>query len=130
KLPSVILGLLSLVGIILLLRHWFHTNVAVISALIAITTSQFIFSSQDGTPTIMYVFMPTWLLLLALKASRQIDRRSLWELLLVAALALSLYTPLSVYVILALVSATLLHPHLRYIVRRLSRRKLLAGGTL
>lgn len=130
KLPSLILGLLSLTGIILLLRHWFHVNVAVISALIVITASQFIFSSQDGTPTIMYVFMPTWLLLLALKVSRQIDQRSFWELLLVAALALSLYTPLSVYIILALVSATLLHPHLRYIVGRLSRRKLLVATTM
>lgn len=130
KLPSLILGLLSLVGIILLLRHWFHMNVAVISALIVITTSQFIFSSQDGTPTIMYVFMPTWLLLLALKVSRQTNQRSFWELLLVGALALSLYTPLSIYIILALVSATLLHPHLRYIVGRLSRRKLLAATAI
>jgi len=130
KLPSLILGLLSLVGIILLLRHWFHTNVAVIAALLVITTSQFIFSSQDGTPTIMYVFMPTWLLLLALKVSRQSSRRSFWEFLLVAALALSLYTPLSIYVILALGSATLLHPHLRYIVGRLSRRKLLAASVM
>lgn len=130
KLPSLVLGLFSLFGIILLLRQWFHTNVAVISALIVITTSQFIFSSQDGTPTIMYVLLPTWLLLLALKVSRQTKRRSFWELLLVAALALSLYTPLSIYVILALFSATLLHPHLRYIVSRLSKRKLLAAGVL
>lgn len=130
KLPSVILGMVSLVGIILLLRHWFHTNVAVISALIVITTSQFIFSSQDGTPTIMYIFMPTWLLLLAMKVSRQFDqrKRTFWELLLVGAVALSLYTPLSIYVIVALISATLLHPHLRYIIRRLSKKKLLIAG--
>lgn len=130
KLPSLLLGLGSLVGIILLLRHWFHMNVAVIAALIVITTSQFIFSSQDGTPTIMYVFMPTWLLLLALKMSRQTGKHNVWELLLVGAVALSLYTPLSIYVIVALVSATLLHPHLRYIVGRLSRRKILAAGAI
>lgn len=130
KLPSVLLGLLSLVGIILLLRHWFHTNVAIISALIIITTSQFIFSSQDGTPAIMYVFMPTWLLLLAMKVSRQLNqqKRAFWELLLVAALALSLYTPLSIYVIIALASAAILHPHLRYIIGRLSRKKLLIAS--
>jgi hypothetical protein len=128
KLPSLILGLLSLVGIILLLRHWSHTNVAVIAAVIVTTTSQFIFSSQDGTPGIMYIFMPTWLLLLALKVSRQVNKRSFWEFLLVAAVALSLYTPLSIYIILALASATLLHPHLRYIVGRISRKKLFAAG--
>ncbi len=130
KLPSLILGFLSLIGIILLLRHWFHTNVAVIAAIIVITTSQFIFSSQDGTPGIMYIFMPTWLLLLALKVSRQVSRRNFWEFLLIAALALSLYTPLSVYIIAALVSATLLHPHLRFIVSHLSRRKLIAAGVI
>lgn len=128
KLPSVLLGLLSLVGIILLLRHWFRTNVAVISALIVITTSQFIFSSQDGTPFITYILLSTWTLLLALNVSRQTSRRSLWKFLLIATLALSLYTPLSLYIILALASATLLHPHLRYIVGELSRRKLFFGG--
>lgn len=132
KLPSLILGLLSLVGIILLLRHWFHMNVAVISALIVVTTSHFIFSSQNGTPTIMYIFMPTWLLLLALKTSRQDSRkgRNFWEPLLVAAIALSLYTPLSIYVLIALTSATLLHPHLRFIVSRLSRTRLLIASVV
>lgn len=131
KLPSLILGLLSLLGIILLLRHWFHMNVAVISALIVITTSQFIFASQDGTPLIMYIFIPTWLLLLALKVSRRNQqKRSFWELLLVTVAALSLYTPLSSYILIALASATLLHPHLRYIVGQLSRRKLLAAGAV
>ncbi len=128
KLPSLILGLFSLIGIILLLRHWFHMNVAVISALIVITSSQFIFASQDGTPTIMYIFFPTWLLLLALKVSRQADRRNFWEILLVATIALSLYTPLSIYIILALVSATILHPHLRYIVGTLSRKRMIIAG--
>lgn len=130
KLPSLILGLLSFVGIVLLLRHWSHTNVAIIAAVIVTTTSQFLFSSQDGTPGIMYIFMPTWLLLLALKVSRQTNRRSFWEFVLVAALALSLYTPLSIYIILALGSAILLHPHLRYIVGRLSRKKLLAASVI
>lgn len=130
KLPSLIVGTLSLIGIIFLLRNWFHENVAVISALIVITASQFIFTSQDGTPAIMYVFMSTWLLLLALKVSRQTKKRGFWEFLLVATLALSLYTPLSVYIILALASATLLHPHLRYIVGKLPRRKMIAAGVL
>lgn len=127
KLPSLILGLLSVIGIVLLLRHWFHMNVAVIATLIVITASQFIFASQDGTPTIMYIFMPTWLLYLALKVSRQTEGRSFWEILLLATIAISLYTPLSVYIIVALISATFLHPHLRYIVRQLSTRKIIVA---
>jgi hypothetical protein len=130
KLPSLLLGLMSVVGIVLLLRQWFHENVAIIATLIIITTSQFIFASQDGTPTIMYIFLPTWLLLLAMKASRQLGRRNFWEFLLMAALALSLYTPLSIYIILALFSSTLLHPHLRFIVGRLSKQKLIIAGMM
>lgn len=125
KLPSILLGLLSAVGIVMLLRSWFHENVAIIAALITLTASQFIFSVQDGTPGIMYILLPVWILLSAMMVSRQIGKRSLWEFLLMAALALSLYTPLSVYIILALLSATLLHPHLRFIVGRLSKQKLI-----
>lgn len=128
KLPSLILSILSIIGIILLLRHWFHDNVAAIATLVIITASQFIFASQDGTPAIMYIAIPTWLLLMAMKVSRQPKNRGLWEVLLIAALAISLYTPLSIYIILALASATILHPHLRFIVSSLSKKKLALAG--
>lgn len=130
KLPSLILGLLSALGIILLLRSWFQDNVAIIAAMITLTTSQFIFTSQDGTPAIMYIFLPVWLLLSAMMVSRQLGKRSLWEFLLMATLALSLYTPLSAYIILALLSATLLHPHLRFIVGRVSKQKLIIASMI
>jgi len=41
--------------------------------------------------------------------------------------ALSLYTPLSIYPLLAILVATILHPHLRHAVRRLSKLKLTAA---
>lgn len=130
KLPSLLLGLASVMGIILLLRQWFHENVAVIASLITVTTSQFLFTAQDGTPSIMYIFLPTWLLFLALKISREIHQRNFWEFLFMGIIALSLYTPLSIYVIAALLSATLLHPHLRFIVGRLSRQKVIIAGLI
>lgn len=130
KLPSLLLALLSVVGIIFLLRSWFHDNVAIIAALIVITASQLIFASQDGTPGIMYIFLPTWLLVLSLKVSRGLNRRGFWEFLLVAVVALSLYTPLSVYIVAAMLSATILHPHLRFIAGRLSKQKLIIAGLM
>lgn len=130
KLPSLLLGLFSVMGIILLLRQWFHENIAVIASLIIVTTSQFLFTAQDGTPGIMYIFLPTWLLFLALKISREIHRRNFWEFLFMGIMALSLYTPLSVYIIVALLSATLLHPHLRFIVGRLSRQKVIIASLI
>ena len=55
KLPSLILALLSAVGFILLLRRWFKPNIAVLASIIAITTGQFLFIAQQGTPGILYV---------------------------------------------------------------------------
>lgn len=128
KLPSFLLGLFSVLGMILLLRQWFHENVAVIVSLLMVTASQFIFISQDGTPGILYIFLPVWLLFLGLKISRDLGGRNVWEFLFMAIAALSLYTPLSVYILVALISATLLHPHLRFIAARVSKQKILIAG--
>lgn len=49
-------------------------------------------------------------------------------MLLFISAALSLYTPLSIYVIIALLTAIGIHPHLRYIIRRLPLWRILAGA--
>jgi len=121
KLPSLILALLSAIGLILLLRRWFKPNIAVLTSLVAITTGQFLFIAQNGTPGILYVFWPIALLLLGTQVTRAKKGRRFWKLSFAAAAALSLYTPLSVYPLLAITLAVSLHPHLRNILRRLSR---------
>ena len=70
KLPSLILGLLSAGGLILLLRRWFTLNVAVLTSLIAIATGQFLFIAQLGAPSIMYIFWPVAILLLGTQITR------------------------------------------------------------
>lgn len=55
KLPSLLLGLFSVVGMFLLLRMWFRENVAVLTAVIVITTGQFLFVAQSGTSSIVYL---------------------------------------------------------------------------
>lgn len=127
KLPSVILGLLSALGILLLLRMWFKQNVAVITTVLVITTGQFLFLTQSGTPSIVYVFWSVWLLVSALMISRKAPWPTLWKIAVFGIGALSLYTPLAGYIILALLSAITLHPHLRYIVRNLSKPRLILG---
>jgi hypothetical protein len=44
--------------------------------------------------------------------------------------ALSLYTPLSIYMLIALASAILLHPHLRYLTRQLSKFRIIISIVL
>ena len=124
KLPSLILGALSIFGMVLLLRTWFRRNVAIIATVLVITTGQFLYVTQSGTPSIVYIFWSVWLLAAAMMVSRKATPRLFWKTLLCAIAALSLYTPLSIYILLALLSAVVLHPHLRYLVRRLSKVKL------
>lgn len=128
KLPSIILALFSGIGLVLLLRRWFKPNTAVLVSLIAITTGQFLFIAQSGHPGILYLFWSVWLLLMATIIARQKQRNALPKVAFFAIAALSLYTPLSIYMLLAIISAALLHPHLRYLVLQLSKLRLAIGG--
>ncbi|MFZ3010054.1 MAG: glycosyltransferase family 39 protein [Candidatus Microsaccharimonas sp.] len=123
KLPSLILALLSAIGLILLLRRWFKPNIAVLASLIAITTGQFLFVAQNGVPSILYIFWPVLLLLIGTQITRKKRFRFMWKILFAITAALSLYTPLSIYPLLAILVATILHPHLRHAVRQLSKVK-------
>ena len=124
KLPSLLLALLSSIGMIFLLRRWFHYNVAVLATLLAITTGQFLFIAQNGTSSIMYIFWTVWILLVATMVVRRQAPTLLWKIVLCLLVALSLYTPLSIYLLVSLAIATMLHPHLRYMFKRLSKSQL------
>ncbi len=125
KLPSLLLAALSVFGMIVLLRKWFRHNVAIIATILVITTGQFLFFAQSGTPSILYVFWSIWLLVAALEVSRSVTFVGLWKIALFGVAALSLYTPLSIYILIALLGAMILHPRLRFIVRKLSKWKLI-----
>jgi hypothetical protein len=130
KLPSLILALFTAVGLVLLLRRWFKPGIAVLASLIAISTGQFLFIAQSGTPSILYLFWPVVLLLLGTQITRVKKFRFLWKILFAIAAALSLYTPLGIYPLIAVGLAVVSHPHLRNAVRRLSRVKLAVVATI
>lgn len=130
KLPSLILGLVSTIGFILLLRRWFKPSIAVLATLIAISTGQFLFIVQSGTPSVMYIFWPVVLLLLGTQVTRAKRFNLLWKILFVLSAALSLYTPLGIYPLFAVFLAVVLHPHLRNVIRRLSKPRLVIVGIL
>jgi len=128
KLPSLLMGLAAAIGMLVLLRMWFRRNVAVITTVLVITTGQFLFVAQSGTQSIVYIFWSIWLLVAAMMVSRRAKWLTAWKIMLFTIAALSLYTPLSIYILIALMSAALLHPHLRYLMRRLSKPKLLVAS--
>lgn len=127
KLPSLFLALLAALGIIFLLWRWFSHNIAVVGAFIAVATGQFLFLAQSGTPSILYIFWPVVLLLLASLITHNTRGKIIWVILFCVSLALSLYTPLSIYPIIAMIIAAGAHPHLRHSIRRISKGQFIAS---
>lgn len=125
KLPSLILGFISGVALLFLLRVWFRPNIAILSGVIAITASQFLIISQAGTPTITLFFWSIILLLAATYLSRSKKLSLLWKIVFSVTAALSLYTPLSIYILGAMFFSALLHPHLRSTVKKMSKLRIL-----
>lgn len=127
KLPSMILAVLSAIGLVLLLKQWFKSNVAVLASLIAITTGQFLFIAQNGTPDIMFMFWPVWLLLLATLIISQKGHQVICATAFCIIMALSLYTPLGIYPIILFLIVALLHPHIRHTLKKIPKHKMIPG---
>ncbi len=124
KLPSIILGVLTALGIFLLLKTWSSPRVAILGTVLSAVSTQFLFLSQDGTPLIMFAFVSIWLLVVATYVTRRKHFGVLWKVLAALAMAMSLYTPLGIYLVLSMLVVSVFHPHIRYLVRRLNPYKL------
>lgn len=125
KLPSLIAAFFAGIGAVFLLRRWFRPSIALLATIIMITTGQFLFIAQVGTGTVMYFLWPIWLLLAATMITTSPHHKRFWKIMFFIMVPLSLYTPLSLYLVLAIVSAGLLHPHVRYVLKRMSLAHLL-----
>ena len=124
KLPSIILGAFTALGVFLLIRTWFSANVAVLATLLTIITSQFLFLSQDGTPLIMFAFLSVWLLFVATFVTRRKYFGMFWKVLTCLVMAASLYTPMGIYLVLVMLTTALFHPHIRFLIRKFNRYKI------
>ena len=121
KLPALISAFITGIGAVLLLRRWFRANIAVLATVIMITTGQFLYIAQSGAASITYVMWSVWLLLTATMITRSEKYKKFWKILFFVIMPLSLYTPLSIYLVVAITSAGLLHPHVRHVLKRMSR---------
>lgn len=131
KIPSVLIAFVSAIGLIFLLRHWFKPNVSIIAAVIVLVSSQFLYTAQHGTPGVMMIFFSVFITLFGyLMVRKTAVIAKLYAVMLAATLALSLYTPLMVYVTIALILGAALHPHMRYIIRKAGKTPLIIGSVL
>ena len=129
KLPAVVVSLATIFAIIRLAHIWFERGTATLAAVIAITSSQFFFIAQNGTPEILYVFYP---IVLILSGALFLKTKKISALIISAStLVFNFYTPLNIYVIIALALTILAHPHLRFsLIREVRKNKLIAGAIL
>lgn len=119
KLPALICAFIAGIGAVLLLRRWFRPNIAVLATAIMITTGQFLYVAQSGTAGITFILWSVWLLLAATMITGSARHQRFWKALFFIVMPLSLYTPLSIYLVAAIFSAGILHPHVRHVLKRM-----------
>ncbi len=125
KLPSILFGLGLGVLLIVLLNRWFKSNVALLASVITVLSTPFLFLAGSGTPLIMLVFWPTFLLWLGSKIQGVKRPRPLYCFIFALALLLSIFTPHLIYLVLFIIIFALVQPHLRFTIKSLPKLPLL-----
>ncbi len=130
RLPSLVCAVGAAVCLALLMRRWFRHNIAVLAAIVALGSTWFLSLARLGTPSIMIVFWTSLILLAATYISQQTKHWRWWKVIFAFAVALSLYTPFMVYLFAAALVASILQPHLRYLINEGSKYHITIGTAL
>lgn len=130
KLPSVLVGLLLGLMLILLLNRWFKSNVSLLASCLIVLSTPFLFLAGSGTPLIMIVFWPTLLLWLGSKIQGEKRPKPLYSFMFALAMLLSIFTPYMIYFAVFCVVFVLLQPHLRFILKNLPKFPLILVGLI
>ncbi|MBR3594974.1 glycosyltransferase family 39 protein [Candidatus Saccharibacteria bacterium] len=130
KLPSILVGLVLGLLLILLLNRWFKSNVALLASILTVLSTPFLYLAGSGTPLIMLVFWPTLLLWLGSKIQGEKQPKPLWCFVFALALLLAIYTPHLIYLVAFIIFFTLWNPHLRFTVKSLPKIPLIGMGII
>ncbi len=128
KLPSILIGLVFGLLLILLLNRWFKSNVSLLASCLMILSTPFLFLAGSGTPLIMIVFWPTLLLWLGSKIQGEKRPKPSYSLLFALALIFAVFTPYMIYFAIFCVLFVMVQPHLRFVVKNLPKLPLLLVG--
>ncbi|MBR3131926.1 glycosyltransferase family 39 protein [Candidatus Saccharibacteria bacterium] len=121
KLPSILIGLLLGFLLILLLNRWFKSNVSLLASCLIVLSTPFLFLAGSGTPLIMLVFWPTFLLWIGSKIQGEKRPKPLYSFVFAIVLLLSIFTPYMAYFAIFCILFVLSQPHLRFIVKELPK---------
>ena len=126
KLPSIILGVLLGILLILLLNRWFKNNVACIASIMTVLSPPFLYVAGSGTPTICLVFWPTLLLWLGSKIQGEKKPKISYCFLFCFFLLFAIFTPHLIYLAGFILLYVLTQPHLRFTLKSLPRKPFIA----
>ena len=130
KLPSIIIGLILGILLILLLNRWFKNNVSLLASCLVVLSTPFLFLAGSGTPLIMLVFWPTLLLWLGSKIQGERRPKPRYSFLFAIVMAMAIFTPYMVYFAAFCVFFVFLQPHLRFVLRSLPKLPLTITGLI
>jgi hypothetical protein len=121
KLPSILIGLLLGILLILILNRWFKNNVSLLASCLVVLSTPFLYLAGSGTPLIMLVFWPTFLLWLGSKIQGEKKPKPLYSIIFALALLLAVFTPYMVYFAIFCVVFSVTQPHLRFVLKSLPK---------
>ncbi|MBQ6510862.1 glycosyltransferase family 39 protein [Candidatus Saccharibacteria bacterium] len=128
KLPSIIIGIILGFLLILLLNRWFKSNVALLASILTVLSVPFLWLAGSGSPLIMLVFWPTFLLWLGSKIQGVKKPRPLYCFVFAFALLLSLFTPHLPYLVFFIALFAFFNPHLRFTIKSLPKIPLIISA--
>ncbi|MBR3131241.1 glycosyltransferase family 39 protein [Candidatus Saccharibacteria bacterium] len=130
KLPSIIIGLMLGLLLILLLNRWFKSNVALLASILTVLSTPFLYLAGSSTPLIMLIFWPTLLLWLGSKIQGEKEPKPLWCFAFALALLLAIYTPHLIYLVVFIIFFAIWNPHLRFTIKSLPKFPLFCMGII
>lgn len=127
RLPSLIIAGVSAFMLFVLFRRLLLPSAAGVTAVFVATSSWFLSVGHLGTPDVMVMFWGSLIILLATLVSQESRHSHTWKALGLLAVALSLYTPYTAYLFVAVAVATFTQPHLRYVIRYSEKASITLG---
>ncbi|MDO4870729.1 MAG: hypothetical protein Q3996_01400 [Candidatus Saccharibacteria bacterium] len=139
KLPSLIISFMIAFGIFWLISRWINRKIAVVTIILLISNSHFVFLAQDGTVNIMLLFWQVVIMILLtkivqllptahqLKSPKITSNLAILFPLLFTIVGLSLHTPLTFFLLIIILIAMFAHPKLRLYLSNIKFNLILPG---
>lgn len=118
RLPSLLLAFIASFVLALTLNLWFRKGIAMLTLLLGTSSVPFITMGRLGTASILYMLLLLIIMLAAIKLTNRGRGTFIWKVIVASAGLLLLYMPLGIYAFTALLIAGIIHPHVRYQIKR------------